>query len=108
MYAVIAGLWNLFAGISRVRASKSIAARHRHVPAAYEGIGQLVVLAVLNVLLGGVIGIVFIILDVYVRDQVLKNRHLFDKVPGGSANHDASAGMAGAATERVNTISTQP
>jgi len=71
------GIWNIIAGISGLRMATRIAARDSRVPAAFEGIAGLIMMAVFNLLIGGVIGIIFVALDFFIRDKVLSNRHLF-------------------------------
>lgn len=86
-WGAIAGIWNLFAGYSRIKIAPRIRARDRSVPAEFDGIAQLAILAVINVLLGGVIGIVFVIFDYIIREKILDNRHLFD---GGLAAQEVT------------------
>lgn len=75
---IIAGVWNIFAATSRFKMSPLIRARDAGVPAAYEaGLVQLVILGALNFFLGAAVGVVFVIFDFYIRDLVLKHRHLF-------------------------------
>lgn len=76
---IIAGIWNIIAGISRIGAAPVILRRDPQVPAMFEGIGQLIVIGIINLLLGGVIGVVFVIFDFVIRDMVLRNRHLFEQ-----------------------------
>lgn len=75
--AIVAGIWNFFASLSRFGMVKKIRALEADVPENYEGMGQLIVIGLINVLLGAVIGIVFVALDFYIRDQILKNKHVF-------------------------------
>lgn len=77
--AIIAGLWNLVAAWTRFRIVPHIQARNCRVPEAFEGITGLVVIGLINLFLGGVVGVIGIVLDFVVRDHVLKNRHLFDR-----------------------------
>lgn len=76
--AIIAGIWNIIAAISRFKLPAMIRARDPAVPAAYEGVAQLIVLGVLNLFLGGAIGVLFVVFDFYVRSLVLQHRHLFE------------------------------
>lgn len=78
LVGIIAGVWNIFAGISRIRAVPIILQRDSRIPAAFEGIGQLIVIGLINLFLGGVIGVLFVIFDFVIRDMVLRNRHLFE------------------------------
>ena len=74
---IIAGAWNIYAGITRIRAAKNILARDPGIPAAFENMNELIIIGVINFLLGGVIGIAFVAFDFYIRDLVLKNSALF-------------------------------
>lgn len=76
--AIVAGLWNIYAGTTRIRLAPAIRTREPWVPKAFEGYSQLVIIGVLNVVLGGVVGLVFVAFDFYIRDQVLSRRHLFE------------------------------
>lgn len=78
LIAIIAGVWNIIAGISRIRSVPLILQRHPGIPAAFEGVGQLIAIGLINLFLGGVIGVVAVIFDFFIRDLVLKNRALFD------------------------------
>lgn len=76
-WGIIAGLWNIFAGISRLQMAGDILARKPGVPAAFESLAGLIIILVINLVLGGVIGIIFVGFDFYIRDQILKNREIF-------------------------------
>lgn len=87
---IIAGIWNLFASISRFKMIERIRDRDPEVVKANQGIGQLMTLGIVNLLLGAAVGIVFVILDFYIRDKVLTHAHLFSGdglvgVPAGSS-----------------------
>jgi len=77
--AIIAGVWNAYASYTRFRLIPYIEARNKHVPAAFESITGLVIIGLINLFLGGVIGVVGIVMDFVVRDYVLRNRHVFDQ-----------------------------
>lgn len=79
LIGIIAGIWNIVAGISRIRVVPIILQRDPRVPAIFEGIGQLIVIGVINLFLGGVFGVLFVIFDFFIRDMVLRNRHLFEQ-----------------------------
>jgi hypothetical protein len=79
LVGIIAGIWNIFAGRSRLKFSPVIASRDATVPQAYDSITQLVVIGVINVLVGGFIGVAFVAFDFYIRDKVLSNAHLFNR-----------------------------
>lgn len=78
IYTIIAGIWNIFAGISRIRMVRQIKKRDINVPAQFEGIAQLVIIGLINLFVGGLVGLVFVALDFFIRDKVLSNRQLFN------------------------------
>ena len=73
----IAGVWNIVAGASRLSLVKRIQRRDPSVPREFEGVASLVIIGIINLILGGVIGVIVVGLDFYIRDKVLTNRHLF-------------------------------
>jgi hypothetical protein len=77
---IIAGVWNVIAAWSRFKVSPMIRQRDSRVPAFYEGITQLVIIGVINLLFGGVIGVLFVVFDFVIRDMVLNHQHLFANV----------------------------
>lgn len=81
LFGIIAGIWNIFAGRSSLKLVPHIRARSSRVPSAFENIGGLVVIGLVNFFLGGVIGVVFVAFDFYIRDLVLTNRRLFCRAP---------------------------
>jgi len=84
---IIAGAWNIYAGWSRLKLPDMIRARDRRIPALYENnVAQLVVIGVLNLVLGGMIGVVFVGFDFIIRDMVLRNRHLFAGARAGTVD----------------------
>lgn len=83
---IIAGVWNIIAGISRRNAVELIAQRDPKIPLMYQGVAQLIVIGLINLFLGGVIGLIFVAFDFYIRDKVLTNASLF-VMPPGSERH---------------------
>lgn len=73
----IAGAWNIYAATNRFKLAKAIRALNPGVPAAFQDIGGLMVMGAVNLILGGVIGVIFVGFDAYIRSLVLKNAHLF-------------------------------
>ena len=57
--AIIAGIWNIFAAISRFKIEKEIRNRSNNIPTVYQGTLQLVILGIINLLLGAVIGVIW-------------------------------------------------
>ncbi|GLH74755.1 hypothetical protein GETHLI_32570 [Geothrix limicola] len=76
---LIAGIWNIYAALSRFNRAKLVQARRASVVSSFEGITQLIVIGVVNLLFGAVIGALWVIVDFINRDKVLRNRHLFDQ-----------------------------
>lgn len=81
LYLIIAGIWNLIVGIQKIKLSKKIGRREADVPPLLESVWGLVVVAIINVLFGGIIGVVLVGFDFYIRDKVLSHRSLFDQAP---------------------------
>jgi hypothetical protein len=77
VWTAIAGMWNIFAGVTRIRVAKLMRQRDPTIAAACEGIAQLIIIGIVNLLVGGVIGILFVAFDFYIRDKVLTNAHVF-------------------------------
>lgn len=77
VFGIIAGAWNLYAGWTRVKTAPLIARRDQAVPQIFEGLAGYVVIGLINLFLGGVVGVALVVFDLFVRDQVLKNRGLF-------------------------------
>lgn len=75
---IVAGAWNIYAGWTRLKIVPDILARHAGIPEAFEGISGLIIIGVLNLVLGGVVGLACVGFDIFVRDKVLSRRHLFD------------------------------
>lgn len=84
LVGAIAGIWNIFAAWTRFQIVPRIKARDPAIPSDYEGLGGIIIIGIINLLVGGAIGVLFAAFDVYVRDQVLSNRHLFDPAPAPS------------------------
>ena len=80
IYGIIGGIWNLFVGVMRIRSSGKIRARDASIPAQFTGVGGLVLIGIINIVLGGVIGIILVGFDFYVRDKILSNQQLFDRI----------------------------
>ncbi len=77
----IAGIWNIFVGTSRLPMSKQVREGRADVPQKYEGLGGYVLIALVNLVFGAVLGLVLVGVDLFVRDQILKNAHLFNVEP---------------------------
>lgn len=79
VYTATAGVWNIVNAIVSLRNVKNIQPSN---PAVVSYFDQrkvwLIVLAVVNLILGGVVGIVLVLFSWYVRDFVLRNRSAFE------------------------------
>ncbi len=77
--AAVAGVWNIVNAIIRMRNTKNIVPHNEHVPSYFdERKIWIIVMAIINLVLGGVIGVAISAFDWYVRDYVLKNRDAFE------------------------------
>lgn len=76
LWTAIAGVWNIIASITRWKLPDRIRQQDPTIPKTYESITQLVIVGIVNVVLGGFIGVIFIAFDFYIRDKVLTNSHL--------------------------------
>ncbi|MCD8311241.1 MAG: hypothetical protein LUD43_01875 [Firmicutes bacterium] len=79
VYAAAAGVWNIINAVMCLRNVKNIVA---HNPGVVPYFDQrkvwLIVLAVVNLILGGVLGVALVAFEWYVRDFVLRNRSAFE------------------------------
>jgi hypothetical protein len=89
-FTAIAGIWNIFAAYTRFRASFAIRRRDPGIPKAFKPVWPLVAIGAVNLLVGGAIGVVFVLLDLYVRGQILENAEIFDGT-GGEVGGEAPA-----------------
>lgn len=74
---IIAGVWNIYAGYSRVKIAPRVLLGDPDIPGIFDDMTQLIVIGLINFFLGGIIGILFVIVDFVIRDQVLQNKSLF-------------------------------
>jgi hypothetical protein len=85
------GIWNIIVCINRFRRAEVIEALHPDVPAAFEReLGSIILFMFLNLVLGGAIGVVACILDLIVRGQVLRVRHIFEQTNSLEYQHSYS------------------
>ncbi len=76
---IVAGIWNVFASVSRFRFARAIREGHPGIARAYEeNLWMLVVMGCVNFFLGGFIAAAWIGFDFYVRHKVLRNRRLLE------------------------------
>jgi hypothetical protein len=78
VFTIIAGIWNIVAVISRWKLPRKIRQRDPSIIEEYRGIGGLIIIGLINFFFGAIIGVAFVVFDLYVRDKVLSNAHLFN------------------------------
>ncbi len=81
---LIIGVWNIIAGITRLTASRKIEERNNIVEEYEKSLTSTIIFIVINVLIGGVIGIVGAICDLVTRSYVLSNKDIINGVSGSS------------------------
>ena len=74
----LCALYNVFAGVRRLSTVYRIEARDPSIPDEFCGVLLLIILAVVNLWIGGYIGVLLVAFDFYIRSQVLGARELFD------------------------------
>lgn len=77
---ILVGACNVYPGITRVRGARVVEARDYRVPKSFESLTGYIVIGLLNLLFGAVLGLLALLVDFDVRDQVLKNADIFDQV----------------------------
>jgi Protein of unknown function (DUF2510) len=90
LFLIIAGVWNIVAGVSRLKMAPRVERREASVPPSFEGLAMLIVVGIINFLFGAVIGLILVGVDLYVRDQILKNRHMFTSGPAQALSWQGS------------------
>lgn len=76
---IVAGVWNIIVGISRLAGAGRIQRREAGVPKMFEGIVGLILIGLVNLFFGAVVGVLLVGVDFYVRQRVLDNRHIFTR-----------------------------
>ena len=74
---ILAGVWNIIAGVSRLRLAPAIERRHHSVPTAFDGVGMLITIGLINLFFGAFFGVVMVAVDFVIRQIVLDNRDIF-------------------------------
>lgn len=76
---VLVGAWNIYAGVTRMKYSKSLTEMPRGVYEYFEKQGTSnIIFLVINLFLGGVIGAAASAYDIYIRKFVMDNKELFE------------------------------
>lgn len=75
---IIAGVWNIVIGVRELKAVENIVLGNRAVYDNYDKSMTIIIIgAVINFMLGGLIGCALSAFEYYIRDQVIKNRKAF-------------------------------
>lgn len=86
VWAAAAGVWNIFFAVMRLRSIKNIYAGNTAIVPWYDGRRNwLIAFAIVNLVLGGVVGVFLVAFDWWVRDYALKYRTVFEGSPSQSA-----------------------
>ena len=72
------GVYNVVGGIQSRKLLRRILNRDTTIPDEYQPVVWMVIVGIVNLCLGGVIGIGLTIFDFVIRDKVLSNRQLFN------------------------------
>lgn len=82
IYTAAAGIWNIVNAIRQLLAVNNIQAGNPEVIKAFdENKTSLFIAAIINLLLGAVIGVVLVLFDLWIRDYVMKNKSAFKESP---------------------------
>jgi DNA-directed RNA polymerase subunit RPC12/RpoP len=86
VWTAAAGVWNIINAIMRLRSVKSIYAGNPAIVPWYDSRRNwLIAFAIVNLVLGGVIGVFLVAFDWWMRDYVLRNRAVFEGTSSQSA-----------------------
>ena len=76
--AIIAGAWNIYMGVRSFKSLNAFVPGNRALFESYNnGLTNIIITAVINFFLGGMLPIALSAFEFVIRDQVLKNKHLF-------------------------------
>lgn len=79
LVTIIAGIWNIIVAISRLNASTRVSNFDKNIPRQFESMSGLIIVLIVNLFLGGIIGVIVVIFDFIIRDKILSNRHIFER-----------------------------
>lgn len=72
------GIWNVYAAISGYLFSSEVRAGNKDVPEAYrKNLWQIITMLILNIVIGGVIGVISACMDLYTRHYILEHENYF-------------------------------
>ena len=74
---LLIGLWNLMMGITTITNAGKMEQRANNIVEAYEkNLTNIIIFLVVNIFIGGIIGVIGAIYDLVVRNYVLNNRNV--------------------------------
>lgn len=74
------GIWNIVVSTSRFRRKREIEQLNPGVPRTVQGeLGWIIFFIVLNLFLGGIIGVAGAVMDIFIRERILKVRWAFEQ-----------------------------
>jgi hypothetical protein len=79
VFGAIAGVWNIIIGFLCFPLAKRIRNRDPSVPKDFEPVWLLVVIGLVNIFLGGLVGVAIVAFEFFIRDKVLSNQYLFGR-----------------------------
>jgi len=80
-YLAIAGIWNIINGFLSRKLLEKIKRKDSDIPEVYDKSSSgIVIIGVVNIFLGGLIGVAFAVYDYYLRKLVLENKALFNNL----------------------------
>lgn len=95
LYTAAAGVWNIVNAILFLRNAKNIVPGNPGVVPYFEGRKTgLIIMGVVNLVLGGVVGVVLVLYELHVRQIVLDNAGAFDPAAAPVAAERAAAADA--------------
>lgn len=75
---IIVGIWNVYAASTHRKAALNIEARKAFIPMAYKrSLARYIFFIMLNMVLGGFIGVIGCFYDLHIRSAILKNAEIF-------------------------------
>ena len=76
--AIVAGVWNIFMGVRNFKSLNEFVLGNRTLFERYNnGLNNIVISALINFFLGGMLTVALSAIEFVIRDQVLKNKKLF-------------------------------
>lgn len=74
---LMVGIWNLINGIIRITRAGKVEERGDSIVEEYEkNLASLIIFLILNIFIGGLIGVVGVIYDIVTRNYVLNNKNI--------------------------------